>query len=226
MSAPKSVQIAPSILAAKIAELGDQVRRVTDAGADLIHVDVMDGRFVPNITIGPFVVEAIKPATHLPLDVHLMIVEPDKFVPDFVAAGADIVGVHAEACPHLHRNVAQIKELGAKACVVLNPATPESMLRDVLADVDQVLLMTVNPGFGGQSYIEAVERKLSVVRGWIDDAGLDVSLQVDGGIKPGTIGPAARAGARNFVAGTAVFGRDDFKQAIDALRAEAEAAIG
>ncbi len=221
-----SVQIAPSILASKIAELGDQVRRVTDAGADLIHVDVMDGRFVPNITIGPFVVEAIKPATHLPLDVHLMIVEPEKFVPDFVSAGADIVGVHAEACPHLHRNVAQIKELGAKACVVLNPATPEAMIRDVIGDVDQVLLMTVNPGFGGQSYIAAVERKLEVVRGWIDASGRQVSLQVDGGIKPGTIGPAARAGARNFVAGTAVFGQPDFKQAIDALRAEAEAAIG
>jgi len=225
MSAPRSVQIAPSILASKIGELADEVRRVTDAGADLIHVDVMDGRFVPNITIGPFVVEALKPVTPLPLDVHLMIVEPEKLVPDFISAGADIVGVHAEACPHLHRNVAQIKELGAKACVVLNPATPEDMIRDVIADVDQVLLMTVNPGFGGQSYIRAVERKLAVVRGWIDDAGLDVSLQVDGGIKPGTIGPAASAGADNFVAGTAIFGRDDYKQAINTLRAEAEAAL-
>jgi ribulose-phosphate 3-epimerase len=224
MSSPTSVRIAPSILAADVARLGDAVRRVTDAGADLIHVDVMDGRFVPNLTIGPFVVEAIKPTTHLPLDVHLMIVEPEKLVPDFVSAGADIVGVHAEACPHLHRNVDQIKELGAKACVVLNPATPEQMIRDVLADVDQVLLMTVSPGFGGQSYIAAVERKLRVVRAWIDEAGLDVSLQVDGGIKPGTIGPAATAGADNFVAGTAVFGEPDFKQAIDTLRAEAVAA--
>ncbi len=226
MSAHTTVEIAPSILASKIAELGDQVRRVTDAGADLIHVDVMDGRFVPNLTIGPFVVEAIKPATHLPLDVHLMIVEPEKYVPDFVSAGADIVGVHVEACPHLHRNVAQIKELGAKACVVLNPASPEEGIRDVLGDVDQVLLMTVNPGFGGQSYITAVERKIEVVRRWIDESGREVSLQVDGGIKPGTIAPAARAGARNFVAGTAIFGQPDFKQAIDALRAEAEAAIG
>jgi ribulose-phosphate 3-epimerase len=154
-----------------------------------------------------------------------MIVEPEKYVPDFVSAGADIVGVHAEACPHLHRNVAQIKELGCKACVVLNPATPEAMIRDVLADVDQVLLMTVNPGFGGQSYIARVERKMRVVRGWIDDAELDVDLQVDGGIKPGTIGDAAAAGARNFVAGTAIFAHDDFKHAIDALRAEATAAI-
>jgi len=226
MASPTRVRIAPSILAANVAELGDQVRRVSDAGADLIHVDVMDGRFVPNISIGPFVVEAIRPATSLPLDVHLMIVEPERYVPDFVSAGADIVGVHAEACAHLHRNVAQIKELGAGACVVLNPGTPEEMLRDVLADVDQVLLMTVNPGFGGQSYISRVERKMRVLRGWIDDAGLDVDLQVDGGIKPGTIGPAAAAGARNFVAGTAIFGQADFKQAIDALRAEATAAIG
>jgi ribulose-phosphate 3-epimerase len=225
MTKTPGVQIAPSILASKIGHLADEVRRVTDAGADLIHVDVMDGRFVPNISIGPFVVEALKPVTHLPLDVHLMIVEPEKYVPEFVEAGADIVGVHAEACAHLHRNVSQIKELGAKACVVLNPATPEAMIRDVLADVDQVLLMTVNPGFGGQSYIEAVERKIRVVRGWIDDAGLDVSLQVDGGIKPGTIARAARAGARNFVAGTAIFGQADYKQAIDDLRAEAEAAL-
>jgi ribulose-phosphate 3-epimerase len=225
MATPTPVRIAPSILAAQVAELGEEVRRVSDAGADLIHVDVMDGRFVPNISIGPFVVEAIRPVTTLPLDVHLMIVEPEKYVPDFVSAGADIVGVHAEACPHLHRNVAQIKELGCKACVVLNPSTPEAMIRDVLADVDQVLLMTVNPGFGGQSYIERVERKMRVLRGWIDDAELDVDLQVDGGIKPGTIGPAAAAGARNFVAGTAIFARDDYKQAIDTLRAEATSAI-
>ena len=226
MPSPSTIRIAPSILAARVSELGEQVRRVSDAGADLIHVDVMDGRFVPNISIGPFVVDAIRPVTDLPLDVHLMIVEPERYVPDFISAGADIVGVHAEACPHLHRNVAQIKELGKKACVVLNPATPEDMIRDVLADVDQVLLMTVNPGFGGQSYIKGVERKMTVLRGWIDEAGLDVDLQVDGGIKPGTIGLAAAAGARNFVAGTAVFGQDDFKQAIDGLRAEATAALG
>jgi ribulose-phosphate 3-epimerase len=225
MSHDSNIKIAPSILASKIAELGDQVRQVSDAGADLIHVDVMDGRFVPNITIGPFIVEAIRPVTSLPLDVHLMIVEPEKYVPDFISAGADIVGVHAETCPHLHRSVAQIKELGAKACVTLNPATSAEAVRHVLADVDQILLMTVNPGFGGQAYIAAMESKIATVRRWIDESGRDIELQVDGGIKPGTIGPATRAGARCFVAGTAVFGQPDFKVAIDALRAEASAAL-
>jgi ribulose-phosphate 3-epimerase len=219
----RAPRIAPSILAADFGRLAEEVRAVEAAGADWIHVDVMDGRFVPNLTIGPVVVEAVRQATALPLDVHLMIEEPERYVDAFVKAGATIVAVHAEACTHLHRTLAQIREAGARACAVLNPATPVQALEAVLPDLDQVLVMTVNPGFGGQRFIEGMCAKLARVRGWIDERGLDVDLEVDGGIARGTIGLASRAGADVFVAGTAIFREPDYAAAIQALRREAAA---
>jgi len=218
---PKPIRIAPSILSADFAKLGDEVRAIEQAGADWVHVDVMDGHFVPNITIGPLVVEAVKESTQLPLDVHLMIEAPDRYVKDFVDAGASTVGVHVETCPHLHRSIQIIREAGARACVTLNPATPAASIEPVLGDVDQILLMSVNPGFGGQSFIQSTIAKIETLRGWIDERGLDVDLEVDGGIKPSTIGACTAAGADVFVAGTAVFGEDDYKVAIDALRSAA-----
>ena len=218
------VVIAPSILSADFGRLAQEVTAIEKAGADWVHVDVMDGRFVPNITIGPVVVEAVERATSLPLDVHLMIVEPEKYIGDFARAGAATIGVHVETCPHLHRTLAQIRETGARACAVLNPSTPASALEPVLGDLDQVLVMTVNPGFGGQSFIHSMLPKIEQLRGWIDARGLAVTLEVDGGVKPGIIGLAARAGADAFVAGTAVFGGGDYAAAITALRREAEAA--
>jgi ribulose-phosphate 3-epimerase len=218
------VRIAPSILSADFGHLADEIAAVEAAGADWIHVDVMDGHFVPNITLGPLVVEAARRATALPLDVHLMIEEPERYVGAFAKAGASTVGVHVETCPHLHRTVAQIRETGARACVVLNPATPAEMVRPVLGDVDQVLVMSVNPGFGGQRFIEAVLPKIADLRRWVDEDGLEVDLEVDGGIAPGTVGRAAAAGANVFVAGNAVFGAGDYAEAIGALRAEAQEA--
>ncbi|RIL01660.1 MAG: ribulose-phosphate 3-epimerase [Proteobacteria bacterium] len=220
----RRVVIAPSILSADFGRLAEEVGAIERAGADWVHVDVMDGRFVPNITIGPVVVEAVKRATSLPLDVHLMIVEPEKYVDDFAKAGAATIGVQVEACPHLHRTLAQIREAGARACAVLNPSTPASAVELVLGDLDQVLVMTVNPGFGGQSFIHSMLPKIEQLRAWIDARGLAVTLQVDGGVKPGTIGPAAKAGGDAFVAGTAVFGTADYAAAIAGLRREAEAA--
>ena len=219
-----AVRIAPSILSADFARLGEEVRAVEQAGADWIHVDVMDGRFVPNITIGPLVVEAVRRSTSLPLDVHLMIVEPERYVADFVKAGASTVGVQVEATPHLHRALAQIREAGARASAVLNPATPAEHVEPVLGELDQILLMTVNPGFGGQRFIESVLPKIERLRRWIEERGLDVTLEVDGGVAPGTIGRAARAGADVFVAGTAIFGAPDYAAAIAALRREAREA--
>ena len=220
----RRASIAPSILAADFARLGEELASIEQGGADQVHVDVMDGHFVPNITIGPLVVEAVKGATRLPLDVHLMIERPERYVDDFVKAGASTLGVHVETCPHLHRSVAQIREAGARACVVLNPSTPAVSLEPILGDVDQVLVMTVNPGFGGQKFIEGMLPKIEQLRRWIDERGLDVSLEVDGGIGVETIGRAARAGADVFVAGTAVFGARDRAQAIAALRSACEAA--
>jgi len=214
-------QIAPSILAADFSKLGDELAAVEAAGADQVHVDVMDGRFVPNITIGPVVVAAARGSTSLPLDVHLMIVEPERYIADFARAGASSIGVHVETCPHLHRTVAQIRETGARACVVLNPATPAEAVELVLPDVDQVLVMTVNPGFGGQRFIPSMLPKIRKLRRWIDERELAVDLEVDGGVTVETIVAAASAGANVFVAGTAVFGTTDYREAIAALRQKA-----
>lgn len=211
-------RIAPSILSADFARLGEEVREVEKAGADWIHVDVMDGCFVPNITIGPLVVEAVREATSLPLDVHLMIEQPERFIADFVKAGASTVGLHVEACPHLHRSAVKIREAGARAAVALNPATPAIAVEPMLADLDQVLVMTVNPGYGGQEFIRSTLPKIETLRRWIDERGLDVEIEVDGGIGEDTIGEAARAGAGVFVAGTAVFGAPDYAAAIAGLR--------
>ena len=214
-------RIAPSILSADFNRLGEELAAIEAAGADWVHVDVMDGHFVPNITIGPLVVEAVKRSTRLPLDVHLMIEQPERYIARFASAGADTIGVHVEACPHLHRTLAQIREPGARACVVLNPATPAALVKPVMGDLDQVLVMTVNPGFGGQRFIHSMLPKVETIRGWIDERDLDVDLEVDGGVSNETILAAAAAGADVFVAGTAVFGADDYREAIGSLRDKA-----
>jgi ribulose-phosphate 3-epimerase len=214
-------KIAPSILSADFSRLGDEVRAVTAAGADYIHVDVMDGHFVPNITIGPLVVEAVRKVTDLPLDVHLMIADPDRYIPDFAAAGSDIIVVHAEATNHLHRTVQLIKSLGKRAGVSLNPATPLQALDYILPDLDLVLLMTVNPGFGGQSFIEACMPKIHTLRAMLDDRGCEAELEVDGGVKTSNIAAIAHAGADVFVAGSAVFGSADYSATIAELKRRA-----
>ncbi|MBT1073799.1 ribulose-phosphate 3-epimerase [Geobacter grbiciae] len=218
-------KIAPSILSADFSRLGDEVRAVAAAGADYIHVDVMDGHFVPNITIGPPVVEAVRKVTDLPLDVHLMIENPDRYIPDFAKAGSDIIVVHAEASVHLHRTIQLIKSLGKKAGVSLNPATPLSVLEYVLDELDLVLLMTVNPGFGGQSFIEACLPKIQALRAMLDRRGCDAELEVDGGVKIDNIDRIAHAGANVFVAGSAVFGSKDYKETIKELKRRAKEPI-
>jgi len=215
-------KIAPSILSADFSRLGEEIRAVEAAGADYIHVDVMDGRFVPNITIGPLVVEAARKVTRLPLDVHLMIAEPDRYVPAFAEAGADIIVVHAEASLHLHRTVQLIKSYGKRAGVALNPATPLNVLDYVLQDLDLVLLMTVNPGFGGQSFIEACLPKIHALRGMLDKRGLETELEVDGGVKTDNIELISHAGADVFVAGSAVFGVPDYQTVIAELKRRAK----
>ena len=216
-----AVRIAPSILSADFARLGEEVKAVEAAGADMIHVDVMDGRYVPNLTIGPVVVKALRPVTKLPLDVHLMIVEPEKYIPAFAEAGADGITVHAEAATHLHRAIQQIKSLGKRAGVSLNPSTPETVLDYVLEDVDLVLVMSVNPGFGGQSFIRQVVPKVTRIRDNLLRAGRslkDVDIEVDGGINPATASEVVAAGANLLVAGSYVFGHENYGQAITALR--------
>jgi ribulose-phosphate 3-epimerase len=213
--------IAPSILSADFGRLAEEIRAVDEAGADWIHVDVMDGHFVPNLTIGPAVIKAARAATGLPLDVHLMIESPDAFIDSYAEAGADRIAVHVEACPHLHRTLAQVREAGARAGVALNPATPVAAIEPILGDLDQVVVMTVNPGFGGQKFIESVLPKISQIRRWIDERDLEIELEVDGGVGPGTIGRVARAGASAFVAGSAIFHKPDYAATIAELRKEA-----
>ena len=214
MNNSQSIQIAPSILSANFAKLAEEIYKVEEGGADLLHVDVMDGHFVPNITIGPPVVASVRKITELPLDVHLMIEDADKYIDDFAEAGADWITVHVEACPHLHRTINRIKELGKKAGAVLNPATPLGTLDEILADVDLVMLMSVNPGFGGQSFIRSSLNKIKTLKNMIEDRGLEVGIEVDGGVSPATIKDVAGAGANIFVAGSAVFGQQDYAKEI------------
>jgi len=217
-----SKMIAPSILSADFSRLGEDIKAVEDAGADVIHVDVMDGHFVPNITIGPLVVKAVRKVTSLPLDVHLMITDADRYLDDFANAGADWITVHVEACPHLHRTIHQIQALGKKAGAVLNPATSLTTLDQILPDLDLVMLMTVNPGFGGQSFIESSIGKIRALRQMLDTVGSRAGIEVDGGVSPKTIARIAEAGANIFVAGSAVFGQKDYPATISELKRLAE----
>ncbi|EPZ39287.1 pentose-5-phosphate-3-epimerase [Anoxybacillus ayderensis] len=212
------IKIAPSILSANFAKLGEEIVDVERGGADYIHVDVMDGHFVPNITIGPLIVEAIRPVTTLPLDVHLMIEQPDRYIPTFAKAGADYLTVHVEACPHLHRTIHLIKEHGVKAGVALNPHTPISMIEHLIEDLDLVLFMTVNPGFGGQSFIPTVLPKIHAFSTLVRERGVSVEIEVDGGIHAETAKLCVQAGANVLVAGSAIYNQADRAQAIRAIR--------
>jgi ribulose-phosphate 3-epimerase len=218
--------IAPSLLSADFGRLAEEVRAVEAAGADLLHVDVMDGRFVPNITIGPPVVAAIRKVAKAPLDVHLMIVEPERYLEEFAKAGADVITVHAEATPHLQRCVARIRELGKKAGVSLNPSTSLSGIEWVLTDVDMVLIMSVNPGFGGQAFLPSSLGKIELLRTQLTRAGLNVDIQVDGGIKAENVGEVVAAGANVIVSGSGIFGTPDYKKTIELMRKNIHKAAG
>ena len=218
----KKIKISPSILSADFTRLGEEIKAVEEAGADYIHIDVMDGHFVPNITIGPMIVKAAKKVTNLPLDVHLMIESPENYIEEFVRAGSDIITVHAEACRHLHSTVGMIKKAGVRAGVSLNPATPLIFFDDILEEIDLALLMSVNPGFGGQFFIDSSLDKIARLRKMLDKKSLnDVELQVDGGIKIENIAAASKAGADVFVAGSAIFGKGDYKEIIDEMKERA-----
>lgn len=215
------IQIAPSILSADFTRLGDEIKAAERGGAGLIHVDVMDGHFVPNITIGPLVVKAARRATDLPLDCHLMITDPDLYIDDFARAGANLISVHVEAVVHLHRTLVAIRELGCRPGVVLNPTTPLSSIEEALSFIDYVLIMSVNPGFGGQSFISTSLDKISRLRGMIDSRGLNVEIEVDGGIDLSNVAEVVRRGARWIVAGSAIFGKEDPAEATRAMREKA-----
>ncbi|HIU10599.1 MAG TPA: ribulose-phosphate 3-epimerase [Candidatus Avidehalobacter gallistercoris] len=220
----RDIKIAPSLLAADMGDLRQAVARVEQAGADYLHLDVMDGAFVPNISFGADVIRALRKGSRLFFDVHLMVEEPGRYLDDFAAAGADLLTVHYEACRHLHRVIQQIKGLGLKAGVALNPATPVSVLEDILPDLDLVLIMSVNPGFGGQSYITESTAKIARLAAMLDTAERDIDIEVDGGVSAKNAALPASAGANVLVAGTGVFGQTDFAQAINNIRTKAAAA--
>ncbi len=222
MTKKASKKIAPSLLSANFARLEEEVHAVVQAGADLIHVDVMDGHFVPNLTVGPVVIEAIRDCCTLPLDVHLMIEKPERYLEDFVKAGSHYLTVHVETCPHLHRTIQAIKELGIKAGVSLNPATPIKTLENIVEDVDLILVMSVNPGFGGQSFIPNSLKKLSGIRKMIDEINPRVELEVDGGIKVDNIKQIAATGVDIFVAGSAIFKSQNYKETIEQMKKAAQ----
>ena len=218
------IHMAPSILSADFSRLGEEVKAVADAGADMIHLDVMDGHFVPNLTLGPPVIKSIRKVTDLPMDAHLMIANAELYLEDYARAGADYITLHAEACTHLHRALGRIAELGVKPAVTLNPATPLAAISEVLPMVDMILIMSVNPGFGGQSFIEASLDKIARLRAMLDERGLDPLIQVDGGISKDTIGPCVKAGANVFVSGSSIFGHPQgYKFAMEEMRTAAEA---
>ncbi len=211
-------KLAPSILSADFSRLGEEIKAVEEAGADYIHIDIMDGHFVPNITVGPLVVETAKAVTTLPLDVHLMISEPDRYVQDFIKAGSDLLSVHVETCPHLQRTLTYIRELGGKPAAVVNPATPISTLENVLDDLDMVLLMTVNPGFGGQNFIPTMLPKIKQMRKLIDEKKLPIELEVDGGVTLENISRISEAGADVVVAGSAVYKSKDCRETVRLMK--------
>jgi ribulose-phosphate 3-epimerase len=219
---PPPIRIAPSILSADFGRLADEVRAI--ASADYVHVDIMDGHFVPNLTIGPVVIEAVKRATKLPLDVHLMIEDAERWVPAYADAGADLIGIHVEACPHLHRTIGHIRELGKRPVVVINPATPLEAIEWVMRDVDMVLVMSVNPGFGGQKFIASALEKIAQLRRHLDERGWNAEIEVDGGVKVENVEAVVKAGANVIVAGSGIFGTKDYAVTIAEMRRRAEGA--